>query len=535
MARTPFLGLVQSLARDFARADASGQTVREGHAARLSRRSSRREFLRSSGIAVAGASLPAWAGQIATKVPPRIAIVGGGIAGLTAALTLRDAGYAATIYEASSRSGGRMHSDAATWQNGQVTERCGELIDPEHDTILDLAKRFNIRVTDVSRAEPPDSTDAYYFFGQRYSRDQAIEDFKPVYQAVKQDLNAAGYPTLYSNATRAAQMLDQMSLFEWIDQRIRGGHNSPMGRLIDIAYSLEYGGETTQQSSLNLIYLLGYQSIRAMERSAEQYRMTGGNESLPRAIAAALPAGTIRLNASLTAVARNEDGTYTLSFHGGGQSNPVLADRVILTLPFSVLRRLDYTAAGFNNKKTTAIRELGYGTNVKLHTQFRTRLWNRSGPWGIGNGSSFSDTGYQHTWDATRSQGGETGILVDYRCGNMGDEFNGDLDDPEIIQNYAKEFLRQLEPVFPGIAAEWNGLATLSVPARVPTLLGSYAYWKPGQYTLFAGAERERSANCHFAGEHCSIDFQGYMEGGAQEGVRAANEILADYKAGTYP
>jgi monoamine oxidase len=117
----------------------------------------------------------------------------------------------------------------------------------------------------------------------------------------------------------------------------------------------------------------------------------------------------------------------------------------------------------------------------------------------------------------------------------MGDELNGDLDDPEMIRSYAQEFLRQLEPVFPGIAAEWNGLATLSVPARVPTLLGSYAYWKPGQYTRFAGAERERSANCHFAGEHCSIDFQGYMEGGAQEGARAANEILADYKAGIYP
>ena len=125
MARTPLLGLVQSLARDFARADASGQSVQDVQAARLRRRSSRREFLRSTGISVAGASLPAWGGQIAPKVAPRIAIVGGGIAGLTAALTLRDAGYSATIYEASSRSGGRMHSDAATWQNGQVTERCG--------------------------------------------------------------------------------------------------------------------------------------------------------------------------------------------------------------------------------------------------------------------------------------------------------------------------------------------------------------------------------------------------------------------------
>jgi len=534
MARTPLLSVIQSLSRDFAQADATGQSVRAVQAARLSRRSSRREFLRASGIAVAAASLPVCAGQVA-KANPRIAIVGGGIAGLAAALTLHDAGCSANIYEASARAGGRMHSDTTTWENGQVTEHCGELIDPMHDTILDLAKRFNIPVVDVSRAEPPQSTETYYFSGQRYQRDQATEDFKPVYRAVRQDLNAAGYPTLYSSATRAAATLDQMSVFEWIDRRVPGGHDSPMGRLLDIAYSLEYGGETTQQSSLNLIYLLGYQSVHAFERSAEQYHMTGGNEALPRAIATALSAGTIRLKTELTAIARNEDRTYTLSFRNTGQPTTVIADRVVLALPFSVLRRLDYSAAGFNAVKTIAIQELGYGTNAKLHAQFRSRLWNRSGPWGIGNGSSFADTGYQHTWDVTRAQSGDTGILVDYAGGNVGAAFTGNLDDPETIQNYARQFLRQLEPVFRGITAEWNGLATLDVPARVPTLLGSYAYWKPGQYTRFAGAERERSGNCHFAGEHCSIDYQGYMEGGAQEGVRAANEILADYKAGIYP
>jgi monoamine oxidase len=32
----------------------------------------------------------------------------------------------------------------------------------------------------------------------------------------------------------------------------------------------------------------------------------------------------------------------------------------------------------------------------------------------------------------------------------------------------------------------------------------------------------------HFAGEHCSQDFQGYMEGGASEGVRAGQEVLAE-------
>src|SRR5439155_8363597 len=116
---------------------------------------------------------------------PRVAIIGGGIAGLNAALTLLDAGYASTVYEASTRIGGRMHSDTTSWENGQVSEHCGELIDSTHKTILSLAKRFKIPVADLSAAEPTQSTETYYFFGNYYPRSQAVNDFKPVYQALK--------------------------------------------------------------------------------------------------------------------------------------------------------------------------------------------------------------------------------------------------------------------------------------------------------------------------------------------------------------
>ena len=80
--------------------------------------------------------------------------------------------------------------------------------------------------------------------------------------------------------------------------------------------------------------------------------------------------------------------------------------------------------------------------------------------------------------------------------------------------------------MFPGITRHWNGKATLSTPFRDPNLLCSYSYWKVGQYTGFSGYEAAPQGNVHFAGEHCSTDFQGYMEGGASEGIRAANEVL---------
>jgi monoamine oxidase len=91
------------------------------------------------------------------------------------------------------------------------------------------------------------------------------------------------------------------------------------------------------------------------------------------------------------------------------------------------------------------------------------------------------------------------------------------------------EYVRQrLETVWPGATKQWNGQATVSTPWSDPNLLGSYACWKVGQYTLFTGYEGVRQGNIHFASEHCSINLQGFTEGGAEERVRAANEVLAD-------
>jgi monoamine oxidase len=46
-----------------------------------------------------------------------------------------------------------------------------------------------------------------------------------------------------------------------------------------------------------------------------------------------------------------------------------------------------------------------------------------------------------------------------------------------------------------------------------------------GQYTSFGGYEKVRQGNVLFCGEHTSTDFQGFMEGGAAEGKRAARQI----------
>ena len=550
MARTPLLSRFQALVADFREADRSGRTVEAVQEERRHGRLTRRDFLKITG-ATAGAfalagRLPAFAAS-----PPRIAIIGAGISGLNAALTLNDAGYASTVYEAADHVGGRMTSDTTSWLNGQTSEHCGELIDTGHRTIRRLARRFKLGTVDLLAAELSGSTETYFFDHAYYSVAQANQDFKPVFQALKADNNAAPFPTLYNSFTRAGFDLDHMSVRQWIDDRVPGGHTSKMGQLLDVAYNTEYGNVTTDQSALNLVYLLfnpplaanGFSTFGA---SDERFHIKGGNERLPRAIADSLPAGSVKLNHRLTRIVRNDNNTYTLTISAPSGSVSRTVDRVIMTIPFSVLRKIltssaDYRAAGFDALKQTAITQIGYGKNAKLQLQFDTRLWNNSGPWGVSNGSNFSDTGAQIGWDVTRAQNGATGILVDYTGGGHPlASFNGDPDDPEVVAGFARTFLNQINQVFPGVKPLWNGRATLSVPRTDPNLLGSYSYWKVGQYTSFSGYEGARqpdptTGKCHFAGEHCSTDFQGFMEGAAGEGARAAGEILSDYAAGIFP
>ena len=532
MARTPLLRSLIRLASDHRRAEAAGMPIEEFRARRAEAGVSRRQVLAGGAAALAALALPR-IGRAARA--PRIAIVGGGIAGLSAALTLADNGYASTVYEAAGRIGGRMFSNMnGYWADGQVSEWCGELIDTGHKTVQSLARRFNLPLADLHQAEPNGSTDTYFFAGQYYPAAQADIDFKPVHNALQTDVQAASYPTLYNASTAGGAALDAMSVYDWIDSRVPGGHGSPLGQLLDIAYNIEYGAETTDQSSLNLVYLLGYNAspgnFDIFGASDERYHIIGGNQQLPMAIARQL-GSAVQMGVRLQAIAANGDGTCTLTLATAGGTRAEVADIVLLTIPFAVLRTLDYSRAGFDALKQRAIQELGAGRNGKLQLQFTSRLWNGIGAWGLGNGASYADTGYQNTWDVTRAQSGASGILVDYTGGNvtlaMATRVPFTTAANAQARADAQRFLGQIEPVFPGLSARWNSRLTSSIPHLDPNFQLAYSYWRVGQYTAFSGYERVRQGNVFFAGEHCSTDFQGYMEGGASEGIRAANDIIA--------
>ncbi len=489
-------------------------------------------FLRGSAsvAAVLAAGVPRGAFAASS---PTVAIVGAGIAGLVAARVLLDHGITPTVYEASARIGGRMHSETHLWGAGVASEYCGELIDTAHVTMRALARRFGLALDDVNAAELPDAEPISYFGGRYLPYAELQRAFDPVYRTLQRQLAAIGPRTTYARHTAAGTLFDRMTIYEWIARYVPGGHASPLGHFIDVAYLDEYGRDTRAQSALNLIYWLGIQpdpsDFSSVGPSDNRFHIRGGNQRLPVAIAATLPPERLVRGARLTALRALADGRVGLTFDGvhGEQ----IADHAIVTIPFTVLRGVDTTRAGFSPRKHAAIERLGYGANAKLVVQFHRRVWVGRGPWpGIGDGDTSSDLPYQSTWETTRAQPAPFGLLTNYvgeseRLFAPPAPYTTTRATP-LVDRYARAFAAELDRLVPHASANYTGVAKLSVPSLDPLIGGAYSCWLPGQYTTIGGYEGVRQGNIHFAGEHTSGRFQGFMEGGAATGALAARAVL---------
>lgn len=527
MARTSLLRRLQALSH------LAGATSEPGidYAEAISQQRSRRDVLKAAGVlgAVAvSASLPGVAKAVALgsgNGGATVCVIGGGLAGLAAAYELQKVGVTATVFEAATRLGGRCFSNRSTFP-GQVAENGGELIDTYQVEILKLAAELGLAVDDLQvYDEAVGGQDIYYFQGQRYSVEQAYTDFKAIQKQLNTEVAKAPFPTQWNNYTERGRELDQMTITQWINLYVPGGITSRLGRLLDVAYEIEYGAACSQQSALNLVYLLGYSkqnSLQMFGESNERFHIRGGNDQLVSGMAAHLSSNQLKLGHELTRISLNSDASYTLDFNTPSGPLRLISQHVVMAIPFNILRSsVDFSAAGFDALKLKAIRDIPMGNSSKFQLQFRNRIWRQQNS----NGATYSDTGYQDTWEVTRAQAGTEGILNNFTGGATAVAANNGS-----LEQKAAQFLGQLERVIPGITNEWNGRVILNYWPGYKWTKGAYAYFAPGNYTSFVGYEGVRQGNCHFCGEHTSVESQGYLNGAVETGQRCASEIVADLK-----
>lgn len=483
-----------------------------------------RALTRRAALLAGAATLAACASVKAPKKRESIAIVGAGVAGLT--LAHRLAGRAdCVIYESSNRVGGRMFTRRNFNRDGQFCELGGELVDEGHTALRALAQELGVGVQSLV-GEGPSAGDLYHFGGQEYRARDMIDPatglgaFRPIAEKIAAD--RAGLLDADDNWTDAARALDRTSLKAYLDA-FRAAAPAFAVDLLDVAYEGEFGRPTGEQSALNLVDFIGVEAgaFDLFGESDEGARIAGGSSSLVEALARAVDGrAPVLLGHALVGVRLQGDGVG-LDFDAAGGRKSVVADRAALTLPFTRLRSVaGLDGLGLPPAQREAIAELGYGRNAKLMVAATSRPW-LDAEKGRFDGAIYTDNGLQLLWETSRGQAGDGGVLTNFLSPPRSDMAEADL-------------LRTLKDTLATIAPTTAASLDLDTHAafywnRHPHTLGSYSCALVGQYTRLPEAVAPPAAGgrIHFAGEHASVDHQGFMNGAIESAETAAKAILA--------
>ncbi len=491
---------------------------------------SRRTFLAATGLGAAfmagcgHTEGPAWMSAVGS--PPRVVILGAGLAGLVACDALASRGIEARVFEARHRVGGRVQSARGYGSHdgeARALELGAEFIDTEHTVMLGLCQRLGLPLLDM--AQIPNARtlrQVYWLDGVRHDERALAAAFEPVARAILRAWDTIG-PALgeagHATTDPRIRALDGTPLSRFL---VDAGADAEVRVFVEAAWASEFGLDAEAQSALNLVLMLGPDELDVDDDpetwdiygdSDERFKVRGGNDRVATALAA-LHAGRIEVSRPIARLRARPDGGFVLGFASGPD---VEADIVVCTLPFTVLRELTLDVP-LTPLKRDAIAQLGYGTNAKLIVPTRAPSWESNRDDGVifGRGELLS------VWAPLHGQGAGPVALTQFRAGAHGGALGAA--DPALE---ATRFITAAAAVWPGLQADPQLPASVAAWPADPWARGSYACYRPGQWTTIGGAEATREGRLVFAGEHTSTEFQGFMEGAARSGLRAADEVAA--------
>lgn len=541
MSRTAVFRRLRAALRVAHYCDARGLATRDGLAQladRAPRASPRRAFLARAGQAalLAGAwTVTPFGRALAAPRPPAVdvAVVGAGIAGLACADTLRARGIHATVYEAGDRIGGRIWSMGGAFPApvafpGQVLERGGELIDTTHLTMKAYAKEFGLALEEMAKEWLPGES-RFHLRGSLVPEAEVVEGWRDLVERLRPDLaRLSNYIDAFSH-TEFDRAIDETSLADYLASR---GADPLIEAALDVAFTTEYGVEIAEQSALSLLFFMHIDRRSRFQPfgvfSDERYHVVDGNQQIPEAIAARL-GRPVAFGQRLAALRKRTDGRLTVTLDQGGRTATATHDAVVLALPFHLLRDVAIDASvGLPPDKRYAIDHVIYGDNAKMHVAMNGRFWGAYGS----NGEVWAgQPDVQLVWEPNPSRATATSaVLLDYSGGERVARLR-----PTNLQGEAQRFLSGLDLALPGALANARRDARGRYVAHLqhwpsdPLAQGAYTANQPGYFTSILGKEAPPVDNLFFAGETTDsfYEWQGFMEGGANSGIRAANELLA--------
>jgi monoamine oxidase len=465
--------------------------------------------------------------------PPEsdVVVVGGGLAGLTAARRLDQAGRSVVVLEAADHIGGRMLAKQLKTVAGQLKTVPGQCVDlggqwvgHTQDRILALAKELGVSLFDSHH----DGQTVFFWKGKRSTFKGAFPPFEGDPPAVPpkeladgkliwkqiEDLPVGPEPWTHPDAGA----LDSELLSDWLSTR---PSTTDFGKFVVTLMARIGGSGAFEPRNVSRLHMLFTQSVGPQKENPEEQLFFGCAGQFPERIVSKF-SSRVKVFRNVPVKRIDQDATgVTVSGKSGSKEFKFRASKVVVAMPPMHAGLIDYGGTPtLPPQRVDLTKNAPMGLLIKNHAIYETPFWRDGVPALSGAAVGDLDT-VQFTADSSLPTGGP-GILTSFIAGDRADALS--KVDPAIRKSLVlSDYVRYFGPqaAAPKEYVEMNWI-------EEPLIKGAFtSYMNPGIWVKDGVTLRPPVGHIHWAGTETARRWNGYFDGAVRSGEDAAIAIDA--------